>query len=438
MFRLSYLMMTISLMLVLGLTACGEDNPEEDAAQAAATATTQPSALLVSGTPLTTPDAVPAGEPAATATATQEPAASEATVTAPPPPFSDPTVSPSSNKAPTATPSPTVLEGLTEDAIEAELLFVTSADEELTTVEVVKLLTPSVVQIVTEVVGMGLQSQMEPLTGVGTGEILDEDGHILTNNHVVADAQTITVTLRNGESYSARVVGRDVNTDLAVIKIDAEGLMPVRLGNSSELEVGEDVIAIGHALGLAGGPTVSKGVVSALGRSINTSEQATIVDLIQTDASINPGNSGGALVNNRGEVIGINTAIIQGGRGIGFAINIDDAKVVVAQLIEKGRVDRGFLGITPFNMTPSLANRLGIAATEGVIVARVIPGTAAAEAGLMFEDVIIQLGDEPITNTGELSKFLISHLPGETVDLIYVRGEEEIRSQLTLRERPEG
>ena len=428
MFRLSCLMRAISLMLVLVLAACGEGKPEEDAAQAAATATTQPSALLVSATPLNTPDAAPAGEPAAP----------ESTVTAPPPSATEPTVFPTSNEAPTATPSPTALEGLTEDAIEAELLSVTSAGEELTTVEVVKLLTPSVVQIVTEVVGMGFQSQMEPLTGVGTGEILDEDGHILTNNHVVADAQTITVTLRNGESYSARVVGRDVNTDLAVIQIDAEGLMPVRLGNSSELEVGEDVIAIGHALGLAGGPTVSRGVVSALGRSINTSEQATIVDLIQTDASINPGNSGGALVNNRGEVIGINTAIIQGGRGIGFAINIDDAKVVAAQLIEKGRVDRGFLGITPFNMTPSLASRLGIAADEGVIVARVIPGTAAAEAGLKFEDVIIQLGDEPITNTGELSKFLISHLPGETVDLIYVRGEEEIRSQLTLRERPEG
>ena len=310
------------------------------------------------------------------------------------------------------------------------------AVQELTTVEAVKILTPSVVQIVTEVLTMGLSNLPTPLTGVGTGVVLDTDGHILTNNHVVADAESITVTLSDGRSFSAEIVGRDANTDLAVTIIEADGLIPVRLGNSSELQVGEDVIAIGHALGLPGGPTVSKGVVSALGRSIDTDQQSTIVELIQTDASINPGNSGGALANTRAEVIGINTAIIQGTQGIGFAINIDDAKVVIAQLLEKGYVERGFIGISPFNLTPGLADQFGFAVPEGVIVGRVIPGTAADDAGLRVEDVIVQLGDLSIRNTGELSKFLIAHLPGETVDIVYYRGDTRFSTTITLGDRP--
>ena len=319
---------------------------------------------------------------------------------------------------------------------EADQVSMTPADDYLSTVDVVKLLSPSVVQIVTESLSMGVFNQPSPRSGVGTGEILDEEGHILTNNHVIDGAQSITVTLSTGESYPAEVIGGDPLTDIAIIRIEAEGLRPVKLGLSSELQVGQDVIAIGHALGLDGGPTVSKGVVSALGRSLDTDQQSTIVDLIQTDASINPGNSGGPLVNARGEVIGINTAIIQGSQGIGFAINIDDAKVVAEQLMDRGYVQRGFLGITPFNLTPGVAERFEIAVDEGVIVVRVMPGLAAAEAGLMEEDVIVRLGDEPIRNTGELSKFLIAHLPGETVDLVYLRGDEEVQTQITLGERP--
>jgi S1-C subfamily serine protease len=317
------------------------------------------------------------------------------------------------------------------------MVSLTAADESLPTVEVVKLLTPSTVQIVTEVAGMAFSSSPTPPTGVGTGVVLDLEGHILTNNHVVDSAQKITVTLSNGESYPATVVGRDQITDLAVIHISAEGLMPARLGVSADLEVGQDVIAIGHALGLIGGPTVSKGVVSALGRTINTDAQTTMVDLIQTDASINPGNSGGPLANDRAEVIGINTAIIQEGRGIGFAINIDDAKEVAMQLLERGYVSRGFLGIRPVNLTPAIANQLGVDLTEGIVIAFVIDGTAAAEAGLLSEDIIVELGGEPIRNTGELSKFLIAHGPGETVDVLVVRQGRELSGQITLRERPE-
>ena len=222
----------------------------------------------------------------------------------------------------------------------------------LPTVEVVKKLKPSVVQIVTEVAAMGAMNQVVPSMGVGTGIVLDEEGFILTNNHVIRSAQAITVTLNDGRTFPAELIGGDAGTDTAVIRIEAEGLSPAVLGKSSELLVGQDVIAIGHALGLPGGPTVSKGVVSALGRSIAVDAQTTMVDLIQTDASINPGNSGGPLANALGEVIGMNTAVIRGSQGIGFAINIDDAQFVVEQLRARGYVDRGFLGISPINLSP--------------------------------------------------------------------------------------
>ena len=313
-----------------------------------------------------------------------------------------------------------------------------SVQESLATVRVVKALTPSVVQIVTEDRAMDMFNQPVPSRGVGTGIILDERGHILTNNHVITGAQRITVTLSNGESFPAEQVGGDALTDVAVIRIDAVGVQAATLGRSSDLQVGQEVIAIGHALGLPGGPTVSKGVVSALGRSIDTSPQFTMVDLIQTDAAINPGNSGGPLANTRGEIIGMNTAIIQGSQGIGFAINIDDAKIVAAQLMERGYVERGFLGITPFNISLGLADQLGVPVAEGILLVRVVPDSGAAKAGLREEDVIVQMGREPIRNTGELSKFMIANLPGETVTIDFFRGTDRKTTQATLGEQPKG
>ena len=313
---------------------------------------------------------------------------------------------------------------------------VATIQETFQTVEVVKILTPSVVQIVTEFLAMDMLNQPVPGRGVGTGVILDQQGHILTNNHVIDGAQRITVTLSNGKSYPAQVVGGDVTTDTAVIRIEAPGLQPALLGLSSDLEVGQEVIAIGHALGLPGGPTVSKGVISALGRSIRTDAQITMVDLIQTDAAINPGNSGGPLLNTGAEVIGINTAGILGSQGISFAINIDDAMVVVEQLIARGYVDRGFLGISPANLPPSLGNQLDVPVIEGLLVVRVVSDSPAAKAGLQEEDVIVELGDESIRNTGELSKFLIAHPPGDTVSVVYFRGDEKRSAQVTLAEQP--
>ena len=333
--------------------------------------------------------------------------------------------------APTAQPIPVAV--ATTEATSVPV----PAEDALTTAEAVKILAPSVVQIVTEVLTMGFFNQPTPDRGVGTGVILDEEGHILTNNHVIAGAQNITVTLFDGESYPATVIGGDLSTDLAVIKIVAEGLRPATLGDSSQLEVGQDVIAIGHALGLPGGPTVSKGVVSALGRSIDTETGATIIDLIQTDTSINPGNSGGPLANANAEIVGINTAVIRGGQGIGFAINIDDAKTVAGQLMRQGFVRRGFLGISPVNVTPGLAMRLNLPVHEGILVGRVIRGTAAERAGLEVEDVIVQLGEEPIRNNGELSKFLIDHPPGETIEVVFYRGRTRMGAQITLGDRPQ-
>ena len=396
MFRRSYLVIAFALVLVLLIAACGRDKATGETPQPGAT-----------HTPLASAVAPVSGQ-------AQPPAL-----------------------APTQAPPPTPPAAVNGAGPAADQVSIAPATEELPTFEVVKILTPSIVQVVTETLSMGFFNQPTPSRGVGTGVTLDGDGRILTNNHVIAGAESITVTLSNGESFPARLVGRDPNTDLAIIRIEADGLTPATLGSSSALQVGEDVIAIGHALGLRGGPTVSKGVVSALGRSIDSERGNTIVDLIQTDASINPGNSGGALANTRAEVVGINTAIIQGTQGIGFAINIDDAKVVVTQLIEKGFVERGYLGIGPTNVNPGIADQWDLPVTEGIFVARVLPGTPAARAGLREQDVIVQLGDQPIDNTGELSKFLIAHLPGETVTLVYFRGPTKISTEITLGERPE-
>ena len=313
-----------------------------------------------------------------------------------------------------------------------------SPEESLSTVELARRLTPSVVQVATKALTTDMFNQPVPSSGVGTGIILDQEGHILTNNHVVADAQDITVALSNGDRFPAELVGLDPTTDTAVIRIKAEGLQPAVLGSSSELQVGEEVVAIGHALGLPGGPTVTKGVISALGRSIDSDPQSTITDLIQTDAAINPGNSGGPLANSQGEVIGMNTAIISGSQGIGFAININDIKVVTAQLIDQGFVKRGFLGISPVNLSPSLAQQIGAPVTEGVLIAQVAPNSAADEGGLQEEDVIVAMNDQPIDNTGQLSQFLLEHSVGETVSVRFFRADQEQTTEVVLGERPGG
>ena len=293
------------------------------------------------------------------------------------------------------------------------------------------------VNITTEIGGTASTGALSP-SGVGTGVIIDTEGHILTIDHVLEDARSTTVTLHDGADYSAEIVGRDAATDLAVIKIDAGGLVPATLGKSSDLLVGEDVVAIGYALGFEGAPTVSKGVVSALGRTIDTDRHITMSDLIQTDASVNPGNSGGPLVNSMAEVIGINTAVIRGVQGIGFAINIDDATLVAQQLVDQGFVRRGYMGVLYDTLNSILALRLGLDAdAKGVLLRRVVPNTPAADAGLQPGDVIIEMGGQTLRNTAELSKLLMSHQSGDTLDIVVLRNSREVTVTITLGERPD-
>ena len=348
-----------------------------------------------------------------------------------------PTVEPSPTPGPPhiETPTVTVGTGVTglPDATSTSLKRIIA----LPTTQVVKTLTPSVVNITTEIGGTASTGALSP-SGVGTGVIIDTEGHILTIDHVLEDARSTTVTLHDGADYSAEIVGRDAATDLAVIKIDAGGLVPATLGKSSDLLVGEDVVAIGYALGFEGAPTVSKGVVSALGRTIDTDRHITMSDLIQTDASVNPGNSGGPLVNSMAEVIGINTAVIRGVQGIGFAINIDDATLVAQQLVDQGFVRRGYMGVLYDTLNSILALRLGLDAdAKGVLLRRVVPNTPAADAGLQPGDVIIEMGGQTLRNTAELSKLLMSHQSGDTLDIVVLRNSREVTVTMTLGERPD-
>ena len=319
----------------------------------------------------------------------------------------------------------------------ADLISVSQDEDVMTTVEAVRALGPSVVQISADTAAINLYNQIIPQTGVGSGIIIDKSGNILTNNHVVEGADLVTVTLNDGRSYPATLVGSDNITDLAVIKISAAKLIPAKFGRSADLQVGEDVIAVGHALGLKGGPTVSKGVVSALERTIQTDAQRAMVDLIQTDASINPGNSGGPLANSKGEVIGINTAIIDDSNGIGFAINIDDAHVVVDQILASGIVLRGFLGITPFNVTDSIREQINLPVADGVIIASVVTGFPAEKSGLQREDVIVMLNEVSIENAGDLSKFLLDTPPGSEVQVRFYRNGELQTMVIVLADKPD-
>ncbi len=311
------------------------------------------------------------------------------------------------------------------------------ATETLSTTELVARLRPSVVRVLSEAATLDVFGQVVPSRGVGTGFIVDNEGRIVTNNHVVTlesdqPAQKITVTLSDGREFRASIVGRDAPTDLAVLQIEADGLSPARLGQSSRLAVGEDVVAIGNALDLPGGPTVTKGVVSALGRLIQEGA-ITIPDAIQTDASINPGNSGGPLVNMRGEVIGITTAVVRGqAEGIGLTISIDSAKPIVDELIEKGRVERGLLGVSIVQITPSLARNFDLAVDHGIGLREVQRGSPAEQAGLRSGDIIVRLQGKEIQTSGDLFQALTKYRSGEKVEVEYYRDGDLQRTDVTL------
>ena len=277
-------------------------------------------------------------------------------------------------------------------------------------------------------------------TASGSGVIVSPDGYILTNNHVVDDATDIEVVLKDKRQLKAKVVGTDPRTDIAVLKIPATGLTSVTIGDSAKMRVGDIVLAIGDPFGI--GETVTMGIVSALGRrSLDIEGAGGYEDFIQTDASINPGNSGGALVNTRGQLIGINTAIISNGgggnQGIGFAVPIDMARHVMEQLVTKGKVTRGYLGVSIQEVTPALAKAFGLPSAEGALVGDVTSDSPGAKAGLQKGDVIVGLNGQPVSDYQDLRLRVSQSAPGEVAKLDIYRSGQKRQMSVTLGELPD-
>ena len=270
--------------------------------------------------------------------------------------------------------------------------------------------------------------------GLGSGVIIDKRGYVLTNFHVVKGADGVTVRLSSKQEFRGRIVGSDAKTDLAVIKFEPAGELRVAaLGNSDALRVGEWAIAIGNPFGLD--QTVTVGVVSAVGRA--DVGIATYENFIQTDASINPGNSGGPLVNLKGEVIGINTAIVATGQGIGFAIPANMVKRVTAQLIDRGKVTRGWIGVSLQPMSKELAQALGVPDTKGAVVARVHPGSPAESAGLAANDVVRGFDGVAVDDYHHLQRLSSEAEVGKTVKLDYIRRGERKTASVKIGESPD-
>jgi len=310
----------------------------------------------------------------------------------------------------------------------------------------------SVVNVTSKAVAFDFFYGLVPQEGQGSGFIIDHDGHILTNYHVIAEARQVEVTLHNRKKYRATVVGTDRSHDLAIIQIKAPDLVPMTLGDSKNLQVGQKVYAIGNPFGLSG--TLTSGIVSSI-RSVQEPEGVTIDEAIQTDAAINPGNSGGPLLNSRGEVIGINTMIASNSgqsAGIGFAIPINTAKAVLNDLVTLGRVRRPALGVLTIPISPDIADQLGLASDYGLLIVRVVPGGAADRAGLKGGTERAYLGNQPIMIGGdlivtidgqdvqdqqELSRLMNGHRAGDTIRVTIYRGKRKMQVQVTLGEARE-
>jgi serine protease DegS len=272
-------------------------------------------------------------------------------------------------------------------------------------------------------------------SSLGSGVIVSSDGYILTNYHVINGAEAVQVGLQDGRSAPARVVGVDPDTDLALLKVDIAGLKPIELGRSDDIRVGDVVLAIGDPYGV--GQTVTQGIVSALGRS--QLGLSTFENFIQTDAAINPGNSGGALVNVRGQLVGISTALFSpsgGSNGIGFAIPVNLAHGVMQQLIDYGRVLRGWLGVEPQDITPELAQAFQLKDTTGFLVTSVSPLSPAAKAGLMPGDVIKSIDGDEVENSRDALNRIAAKAPGTTITVDGLHNGKSFKVKVTVAERP--
>lgn len=281
------------------------------------------------------------------------------------------------------------------------------------------------------------QQQKRQVQSQGSGFIITQDGYILTNNHVVGDADRVTVKLLDGREFTAKTVGTDPPTDVAVIKIDAESLPVLSLGDSDRIEVGEWVLALGNPFGLS--HTLTAGIVSAKGRSsVGITDYE---DFIQTDAAINPGNSGGPLIDLLGKVVGINTAIYSrnggGYMGIGFAIPVNMAKNIYTQLIEHGNVTRGYLGVTIQDLTAELAKSFGLNDTKGVLVSQVMPDTPAEKAGMKQADVIVSLDGKPVDTSASLRNEVAMTVPGTAIKVGVIRDGKKMTLNVKVEKMSE-
>ena len=275
--------------------------------------------------------------------------------------------------------------------------------------------------------------------GEGTGFVISPDGVIVTNNHVVADAGgRIEVEFGDGTKQAAELLGRAPEYDLAVIKVDGKNLPTVKLGNSDALAVGDQVVAVGNALALKGGLSVTEGIVSGKGRTVPEDQTGTtLYDVLQTDAAINPGNSGGPLVNAAGEVVGINTALAGGSQNVGFAISIDSAKAVIAQLRAGKRVSVAFLGVQTTDVTPAIARSLNLGTKTGAVIKEVTKGQAAEKSGLQVNDVIVAIGGNRVTGPEDVGAQIRRFAPGNDVEVTVERGGKSESVTVTLGTRPD-
>ena len=321
--------------------------------------------------------------------------------------------------------------------------------EEQNNISVYKRNIPSVVNVTSRAMTFDFFYGLVPQEGQGSGFVIDKDGHILTNYHVIADARQVEVTMHNRKKYKATVVGTDPSHDLAVIQIKAPELVPAVLGDSKNLQVGQKVYAIGNPFGLAG--TMTRGIVSSI-RPVREPNGATIDEAIQTDAAINPGNSGGPLMNWHGEVIGINTMILSNvgqNAGIGFAIPINTAKAVLNDLMTLGRVRRPALGVRTVPVSPELADEIGLSVDHGLLIIGIVPGGSAEQAGLragneraylgnipimLGGDILVAIDGQKIEDQDDLTQMMNNHRAGDTIRVTIYRGKKKMDLDVSLGE----
>lgn len=328
-----------------------------------------------------------------------------------------------------------------------------TADEE-NSISVYQKATKGVVNITSIVLERDFFYGFVPREGAGSGAIIDREGYILTNNHVIKNAQRIEVTLADGSKWPGRLIGTDPDNDLAIVKINAPShrLHPIPLGNSNDLQVGQKVLAIGNPFGL--NETLTTGIISSIGRSIRSQNGALMEDLIQTDAAINPGNSGGPLLDSKGKIIGINTVILSpsgGSVGIGFAIPVDTASRIIPDLIEKGYVSYPWMGVSLFPLTPGIAQALDLKVERGAIIVEVFRNGPADQAGLRGSsqtlqvgnirlpvggDIIVALNGEPVRNSEELVRKIRKYHPGDRAKIKILRNGHFQEIKIVLGERP--